>query len=113
MAHLGLFNCNWAAVGATAQAQEHHKGCHKPHNMRGVLGDIGKALACEGLVAGQAREEQNGASANKGRDVDPVHGLEPVHVLYPVAPALMAHGAQGIGTEGRGIHRVNPATSGA
>ena len=78
--------------------------------MGGVGDHVLQVGAEQWLVARQPREEQNGPTAEKSRDIDPVQGLEPVHIGHSVLAALGTHGVEGIDAKGLRTHEVKPAT---
>jgi hypothetical protein len=78
--------------------------------MRGVRDHVLQVSAEKGLVARQPGEEQNGSTAEKCRDIDPIEGLEPVHICHSVLAALGTHGVEGIDAKGLRTHGVKPAT---
>ena len=79
--------------------------------MGGVGDHILQVRPEQWFVSRQPGEEQNGPTAEKCRDIDPIQGLKPVHISHSVPAALGTHGMEGIDAEGLGTHEVKPATN--
>ena len=69
--------------------------------MGGVCVDVDDLGRGEGGISDQAGEEDDGSATQKCRQIDPIEGFKPVHVLNSVLPTVGSHGVEGINTNGR------------
>ena len=69
--------------------------------MRGMGMDVHQVSAGECGVAHEARKEENGPQTQESRQIDPIEGFKPVHILYAVLASVRTHRPEGVDTDGR------------
>ena len=94
VAHLGGLEGKRASPRARSESSGEGEGGEQA-DRRGTVGTRQSAISdCRELVvADEARDEQHDDDADDRGDVDPVHRVEPVDLLDPLAAARLAHRA--------------------
>ena len=101
VADLCVLHGERATIGTATKPNKYGQGCDQTQNMRGVGVDVHHVRRGEIGVSDQPGEEENGPTAQKCGQIDPIQGFKPVHFLDPVLAAVGAHGVEGVNANGR------------